>query len=322
MQDIDWANITAEQLLDRVPQEESDEWEYKGSKALTIWTENQFKEELGKQVSAFANSHGGYYVLGISNKTPRALENCTGSWLDKLTKDSLVGMASASVEHNLAFVKVHPVKMTSEPNGKIWVIEIPDSPMAPHRAKLLKQYYFRKDGASDEAPHHLVDTLFKRESRAVLTLGEFDCSLWIPEAAPATVAITVEVRVKNVSRQLASPYGVLLNVVAPKAAWLFWEAGESEDSAEVGDGYVVVPQNERMFPQEQQTLRFDVNMMFAHNAPVDFHLVDDLLRKTWFRLTPVSQNSSGETVEFCPYVPPSSRWSIPLAGDLQRHHTK
>ena len=72
---MDFTNTTAEALLAHVPEHEDDRWEFKSSQLLDPQEKCKLKKELGKQVSAFANSGGGNIVFGIDEK-PRSVRAC------------------------------------------------------------------------------------------------------------------------------------------------------------------------------------------------------------------------------------------------------
>src|SRR4051812_2921466 len=65
MADLDFANMTTDDLLQIIPVNETAEWEFK---AADIFDRSRFgefkKQKLGKIVSSFANSGGGYLLLG------------------------------------------------------------------------------------------------------------------------------------------------------------------------------------------------------------------------------------------------------------------
>ena len=97
---MEFENLTTDLLLAALPiDREDDRWELKSAQYLDPSKRGELKKELGKQVSAFANSGGGYLVFGLSND--RKLEACDVTVGRQPMKDFLGTMVEQSVEYAL-----------------------------------------------------------------------------------------------------------------------------------------------------------------------------------------------------------------------------
>jgi hypothetical protein len=217
---MDFSSFNTDDLLAALPVgDEDDRWELKSAIYLDPAKRNEFKKELGKQVSAFANSGGGYLVFGVS-KT-RDVEPCPLVVGRQTMKDYLASMTEQSVEYPIRAFKIHPIPLKSNPDEYVFVVAIDDSPAAPHQAKEEKHYYYRIDGHSKPAPHFHIELLRSRYTKAVLRIVEADffvSSVTTLERMPK-VCITLHILVENQSHQSATNWGVILREHEKNRIW-------------------------------------------------------------------------------------------------------
>jgi hypothetical protein len=144
---------------------EHDQFERKSGRLVK--DDKEFRESLAKAVSAMANSHGGHLVLGVENDgridgVPSVIKGrqSTREWLEQIIPNLL--------EYPLQDFRVHevePDRSTSIPSNKVViVIEVGDSPLAPHQDIFRRVYFHRVGGHSKPAPHHYLDLLRSRET--------------------------------------------------------------------------------------------------------------------------------------------------------------
>lgn len=202
----------ATELLNIIPTNETREWECKSAQSLE---KSQLKKVLGKQVSAFANSGGGYLVFGVSRPTvldPWSLEACPVVVGRTAMEDYLSQMVSQSVSDTIRGFHVHPLDFDENDKRRIYVIEIEDSPNAPHQSTEDNTYYWRLPGESKPAPHFHVKNLFHRYTECCIR-AEFvdECSAFIREKY--VIAVTLRLAISNESRTLAKPVGVWVQLL-------------------------------------------------------------------------------------------------------------
>lgn len=202
---IAWKTIDSEQLLAMIPDNEDNRWEYKAVGLLE--DENKFKSKLGKQVSAFANSLGGFIILGVKDdrSVGQPFPDQKG---ETRMKDWLAKVVSYSVESPLQDFQVHRVPITGQ-SGAIYVIEVGDSVAAPHQAK-DKVYYYRIDGHSDPAPHVHLQLLRDRYTRSVLQVIDIGHTVDKVALIGGTLILSLAISFRNISKQATTAWGVFL----------------------------------------------------------------------------------------------------------------
>ncbi|MDX6499307.1 MAG: hypothetical protein QOG23_2567 [Blastocatellia bacterium] len=143
---------------------EHDQFERKSGRLVK--DDREFRESLAKALSAMANSHGGHLVLGIEDdgRIDGVLgvikgRQSTREWLEQIIPNLL--------EYPLQDFRVHemePDRSTLIPNNRVViVIDVGDSPLAPHQDVFKRVYFHRVGGHSKPAPRHYLDLLRNRE---------------------------------------------------------------------------------------------------------------------------------------------------------------
>jgi hypothetical protein len=284
---MDIQNHTTDDLLTLLPPDEDDRWEFKSADLLLASKKVEFKKELGKQVSAFANSGGGNLVIGIS-KT-RTIEPCEQQVGRESMKDYLATMVEQSVEYPLRHFRVHRVPLTSDPAKSIFVIAIEDSPAAPHQAKDERNYYYRIDGHSKPAPHFHVELLRNRMTKAVLGIVSTDYTLQTPSESPGswTFNFALRLTVENQSLQSASAWGVHVKCCQEDWRW------KSKDDRHFTEGVCIHGEQLVLLPSERSIVTVHVS---GTDRPT--HNPMFLFEQFCVTLRTVSQNHVGEEQVF------------------------
>lgn len=170
-------------LLSMFPPGEHSWYEVKCNQEIDISLDNfnkDWQNDLSKVLSALANSGGGYLLLGV-------IENQEGICLDQLginrkikgngTKKWFEDILRTMTE---PFIQHLDVYEFSNYNGSkldktaLYIIEINDSPIAPHQAK-DKKYYIRTGSSSLPASHQIVmDILGRKKEPEIIPLFSLD----------------------------------------------------------------------------------------------------------------------------------------------------
>lgn len=160
-----WGHTWTEQMLDDLDPDEHDYQEFKASPFLVGGGEVApgFQFRLSKQVSAFANGHGGRLFIGIDDRgrvdggVPRDLK---GGGVREWLEDVVPGSVDPPLRTFNVFEIPWPgpgVASAIHKGHAVYVIEIPPSPDAPHQAQDYR-YYLRIAGKSRPMSHlHLED---------------------------------------------------------------------------------------------------------------------------------------------------------------------
>ncbi len=313
---MDLAQIkTTDDLLLVLPPAEDDKWEFKSAKKLT---DVDIDAELGKQVSAFANTGGGNLVFGIADKT-RQIEPCIKKIGRQPTMDWLVTKVQNSVSYSLQDFKVYEIPISGNAGESIFIVEIGDSQTAPHQAKTTPPvYYWRLYGKSEPAPHFHLDLLRSRLTSVILEVVSIDCTI----EAPMLNAIDEEMQrhselealltiwVKNTSKRSAESWGARF---IPNSERVYWRYQQPAPSLE--EAYLRSPP-EQLLPGQTSPLHVTLRATVRNRGNVEQH--NDYISKTFdglqFTFQPVSHNHFGEEVAFGPGQ--SGEWNRNLSEDL------
>lgn len=305
---MDFARLTAEDILDALhPGDEDNRWEWKSSVLLSPAQKGELKKELGKQVSAFANSGGGNLVFGIS--TTRVLEPCEMKVGRQSMKDYLATMVEQSVEHPIRHFRIHQIPFRANPNQAIFVVEIGDSPAAPHQAKDERAYYYRIDGHSKPAPHFHLELLRNRMTKAVLSILEVGHTVDFPaytssqkrliispdgsakEVSNISLNVRLSIKISNLSKQIANPYALRLS---GDFTTLEWDVDQDKQS--LLNGILLRTHSSLLFPLTSDVHEVNVHTSIADDEPELLAKLASRLASLEIQLQPLSQDYAGEVV--------------------------
>jgi hypothetical protein len=177
-----------------LPSGENDTFERKGAQLLDLTMPgvdvNEVRNELAKQLSAFANTGGGQIIYGLTNSG--AVDNggvarsvrgrqTTKEWLEnvipKLTEFEIIGFNVYEILPKLKGSSLAPDK-------SIYVVDVPDSDRAPHQSSRDLRYYVRISGNSLPAPHRLVEDIRNRARHPKIRVENLRVHNIVPFGAP------------------------------------------------------------------------------------------------------------------------------------------
>ncbi len=282
---------TTDDLLQFIPPAEDDRWEFKGAKLLETSSKNELLKVLSKQVSAFANSGGGNLVLGLSDS--RVIEPCEQFVGRQPMKDYLATMVEQSVEYPLRHFKVHRIPCTGDDSKSVFIVEVYDSPAAPHQAKSDRVYYYRIDGHSKPAPHFHVELLRQRETRAVLEIQgvEYHVEKFLGTEA-GIIEILMVLPIRNVSFQSATSWGVLIEHTKHDDSWEIRTTAEKLDETRCFLG-----SPSPLLPQASTRLCLPLRGR-AQDTAGALEAIKKLWKSVGFSFRPVTHNHVGQPNHF------------------------
>ena len=132
--------------------------EFKDGRALG--KEDRKKNEISKDVSAFANSDGGIIVYGIEEENHKA----NGvSFIDgnEITKEWLEQIINSKIYRKIEDVRIYPIRFDNDIKKSVYVIKMPVSARAPHQAS-DKKYYKRNNFQSVPMEEYEIRNLYAR----------------------------------------------------------------------------------------------------------------------------------------------------------------
>lgn len=163
-EDLEYEDI--EYLVESRKQQEGYTLDYKKS----IGNPDKAKNELAKDISSFANSGGGFLIIGINDDlkiqgVDRIIRNKSiDEWINQVV--------STNIEPNVFYLDP---KLVAVPDSEkvIVVIEIPESSKKPHMVNELFTYFVRINDSSKKANHSQVRDMFEFSRNRTNDFNEF-----------------------------------------------------------------------------------------------------------------------------------------------------
>lgn len=152
--------------------EESIHLDFKQAEALS--GNNKRKQELVKDVSAFANSAGGYIVYGVKEKdhVANSLSFIDGN---VITKEWIEQVIQTGIQRKIENLEVLPIRFNGDIKNSIYVISIPESTLAPHMTS-DKRFYKRYNFESVQMEEYEIRNLYNRKDKTKLIIHEITTS--------------------------------------------------------------------------------------------------------------------------------------------------
>ncbi len=179
---------------------ESQELDYKACDALQK-TDGK-KNEVSKDVSAFANAGGGTIIYGVVEKNHKPDKIDDGYDQDDISREWLENVITSRIHPKIDGVKINPIERT---DGKyIYLVYVPQSQTA-HQAHDQK-YYRRHNFKSEPMWDYEIRDVLNRVRHPALE-PEFDVRM---EKGEKHVRCTLDIKLRNQGAVLAQQFGLRL----------------------------------------------------------------------------------------------------------------
>lgn len=168
------------------------------------------KNEISKDVSAFANSAGGTIIYGIIENGHVPIDLDIGYDPNDITKEWLEQVINSRIQRKIDGIKINQVELTNSRKGKVlYVVYIPQSNRAPHMAS-DKRFYKRYNFESVPMEEYEIRDVANRSQGPdiALNLSSDSLELNFGENQSFSSAIKIKVNVVNNS-PVAAEYTIV-----------------------------------------------------------------------------------------------------------------
>lgn len=207
----EWDEETLQSLIDNGI-EESAYLEFKRSDALA--KSDGKKDEIAKDVSAFANSDGGILIYGINevNHKAESFDFVDGN---EFNKEWLELVITTAITRKIDGIKIFPVRFNNDIRQSVYIIKIPISYSAPHMVSRKKTYYKRNNFSAVPMEEYEVRHTYDRKENVKLEI----CMIAIENTHEINNInyakinfVKVHVNIKNTSSRIAKDYKVVVKL--------------------------------------------------------------------------------------------------------------
>lgn len=164
---VDYSQADIENLI-TIGAEESINLDFKSGDSLAN-TDGK-KNEIAKDVSAFANSDGGIIIYGVAEKDFKADSLAFVNGND-FTKEWLEQIINSRIQKRISDILIVPIRFNNDPAKTVYVVKIPLSNSAPHISS-DKRYYKRFNFQSVPMEEYEIRDLFNRKQKTEIEIGE------------------------------------------------------------------------------------------------------------------------------------------------------
>lgn len=234
--------------------EESINLEFKSKGALQ--NTNKHKNELAKDVSAFANSAGGIIIYGIE-EVEHVASSISFINDEKITKEWIEQILNSNIFRKLDGLRIIPVKTSANDSQRVFLIKVNESKIGPHMVN--NKYYKRHNFQAIPMEEYEVRSNYFKSQQPVLEIGDpilHESSRgYVGEFSRNTGHFKVIFTVKNSGNVLEKDYK--LEVFIPDPLYLRtyrtevpFERYEVKRYTGTLDRHFMVPGRQTLFPRE------------------------------------------------------------------------
>ncbi len=191
--------------------EESINLDYKASDSLEI-NEGR-KTEIAKDISAFANSAGGYIIYGMNERDHKAssLSPIDGSII---TKEWLEQVIQTRIQRKLEGLIISPIRIQQDIKKTIYVVKIPESSLAPHMTS-NKKFYKRYNFESVQMEEYEVRNLYNRKEKTKLVIDNIVTATTTEKEGRGLDSITywkLSFQIQNIGKAVEKDYKLTIGL--------------------------------------------------------------------------------------------------------------
>lgn len=199
--------ITEEEIISLIKNEVEESINLDFKSAGSLDKSDSKKNEISKDVSAFANSTGGTIIYGIAEKEHKAhsLSPINGN---EFTKEWLEQVINSRIQRKIEGIRIIPVRIGGQVDQTVYVVNIPESDNTPHMA-FDNKYYKRYNFLSAQMEEYEVRQLYYRQGKSKIIM---DAILISPHGAAQSggklisVNFSLGFQIKNIGNTIENQY--------------------------------------------------------------------------------------------------------------------
>jgi len=252
----EWTEADVLNLIE-IKAEENIHLEFKSAGSLD--NTDKKKNEITKDVAAFANADGGILIYGIEEQGHIADRL---SYIDGTvyTKEWLENIITGGIYRNISDLTIFPVRFDGLLTQTIFIIDIPISYDAPHMNK-EKRFYKRNNFQVLQMEEYEIRDLYNRKSKVSLIYHSVEITL-LPKDPRRNylIAFDIDVKIENNSRGVAKLYKSIIGINGRDASLAVREKQGYSVRSNLAGGYLISSiLNPPIFPAEVfSSLRFTI----------------------------------------------------------------
>ena len=190
---------------------ESIQLDYKEARAIS--RNDRSKQEISKDVSAFANSDGGIIIYGMTekNQIPEDLSFIDGN---DFSIEWLENVIDSNIFPKIKNLTIHPIRVDDKIEQTIYIVEIPQSSDSPHIAN-DKRFYRRFNSKSVPMEEYEIRNLYFKTVKAKLELEDFVIktgSSVLTNNKLTRIKYSIDFSVRNIGKAIESLYKLEVHV--------------------------------------------------------------------------------------------------------------
>lgn len=186
--------------------EENLNLDYKG--AASLGRDDKSRNELSKDVSAFANSDGGVIIYGIREDSDIKHLPISIEPLDRkvISKEWIEQFLQGNIQPRINDITIHPIEIDGDVSKVVYLLYIPKSTTA-HQAS-DKKYYKRFNFKSEAMYDYEIRDILNRSKNPIIEI-EFEVEVLNPNTNPT---YHLKAYARNVGTVLANYINVHINI--------------------------------------------------------------------------------------------------------------
>lgn len=173
--------------------EESTYLDFKSSEALA--KVDSKRNEISKDVAAFANSEGGILIYGVKEENHRAKE-ITPIDGTEYTKEWIEHIINSTIQRRIEGILIIPIRIDGDIKRSIYIVKIPQSYDVPHISR-DKRFYKRFNFESVAMEEHEIRNLYGKKLKSKLAINQISMRLKENEYETDKHEIEFECQVAN-----------------------------------------------------------------------------------------------------------------------------